>query len=142
MPRTSTTVINDFIRETGPPCRIDVHWDIPVKRPRWGCAVSISLYKHKSDKALHIWVHAYGYRKGKDAPQGRAHYIALQGNAVPGRLNRKWVESVLRREIETARAAALSFVEADLHEELQFPSDEFYRGMEGYFHSSLKNSEG
>jgi hypothetical protein len=139
MPRTLTTVINDLIREVGGPSSISVEWDIPVVRDGWTCSVTINLvhYRERDRNTVHIGVYAHGHLT-EGYSKGFCFYTALIGDTLPLRLTRKWIESVLRREIETARAAALSFTEADLHEKTQSPSEDFWQGMDEYFRSSLK----
>jgi hypothetical protein len=142
MPRVETTVINDLIRECGKPNSINLDWKIPIERAGWECSVSICLCWNKFPRGnpdLYIAVHAQGYRTGGTG--GHAFYTAISGFASPSRLTRKWIESVLRREIETARAAALSFTEEDLYEDFASRrSEEDLLGMQEYFKSSLHES--
>jgi hypothetical protein len=143
MPRTLTTVINDLIHQVGKPNDIHAGWSIPIERAGWDCCVSIaiSLWKVRDGDSLYIAVHAHGYPTGGEY-RGIASYTALYGNAPPSRLTRKWIDQVLRREIETAQAAALSFTENDLHEGLRLDFDsedqiKDHRAMSEYFISSL-----
>lgn len=142
MARTMTTVINDSIREIGTPGSIEANWNIPVERPGWDCAITIGIRFLAKSKMrggpVGVSVIAHGHLAGDDAPRGRVTYVALLGHATIRRFTRKWIESVLRAEIEIARAAALGFTEDDLTEELQYPSEEVYREMDERFENSLK----
>jgi hypothetical protein len=68
-----------------------------------------------------------------------AHYHGLSGVAPAHLITRGWVDRVLRREIETARLAALSFTEADLRESGVYEEfdKEAFRQEKEYFKSTL-----
>ena len=118
--RGFTTVINDISRLVGQVQHIRAEWEIPVERPdRWKCRVKISVSHdaaHPHREGLWVSIYACGYEElpeGEDY-SGSAFASVFSGSAPPSRLTREWIEGVLRREIETARLAALSFTQADL----------------------------
>jgi hypothetical protein len=140
MPRTTTSAINDLIRLIGELKKIDVDWEIPVEREGWECKVSVSIYRWDAgDPGLSISVHSFGHLK-ESFDSGMAFYTALQGQAAPGRLTRRWFDTVLVDAVETAKLAALSFTVDDLrplgsHEPLDLDD---YRQKRAYFESTLR----
>jgi hypothetical protein len=134
--------MNDLIRLAGELDDFHAGWKIPVERDGWDCVVSVCLYIWRADRerGLNISVSAFGYIVGKE-PLRTAHYHGLSGIAPACLLTRRWVDQTLRREIETARVAALSFTEADLHECGRSPLEDFdvneYRQEKEYFKSTL-----
>jgi hypothetical protein len=146
MKKTAITVIGDLTRVAGKPWSIKAKWDIPVERAGWDCHITIDAEEYEGRLWISIWAKGRPTRDC-DPKLDDAFYIALSGRALPSRITRKWIESVFRHEVETARTAALGFTESDLH----YPNKEFVmddpeemeerHGRWAYFESSLEVSK-
>ena len=124
----------------GAPSKFEGKWEIPVQRDGWETRVSVSI--RIEAETLHASISAFGHHTEEmDGSQpGQAYYLGFIGDEPTKRITAEWINNVLAREIETAIMAARSFRDEDLSEgdlPEQYKEAEFYRGMAGYFESTL-----
>lgn len=125
---------------TDRPSKFQGTWAIPVPREGWEAAVHVSITL--AEETLHISIDAHGHHTNDmdSGRQGHAYYPAFFGKAPARSVTTEWINGVLAREIETAIMAAQGFRDEDLSEQTlpeQYKEAEFYRGMAGYFESTL-----
>ncbi len=148
MPTRIVEAIESIFFERTPVGFLDefkAQWLIEVKKPGWCVHVDVTVELQRKrfdpDRNIHIHVYAHGHLKNRDGDhRRRCFYPAFFGTAKPEQISRRWVESVLPREIETALVAARGFTEADLSTEFQYTESEFFKGMAGYFQSTLEEA--
>ncbi|MCC6392610.1 MAG: hypothetical protein IT167_18565 [Bryobacterales bacterium] len=111
--------------------------------PRVGWETRVQVSVTLAEGMLHISIDAHGHHTNElnGGQRGHAYYPAFFGKAPARSITTEWINGVLAREIETAIVAAQSFRDEDLSEETlpeQYREAEFYRGMAGYFESTLR----